>query len=203
MGICYIVGAGELSEELRVNEGDLVIAADGGFDHLKRMKIKPDVLIGDFDSISELPCGIEAVRYPVEKDETDAFLAYKLGAERGYREFVVLGGTGGRIDHTLANYSLMFYAKSENRSLTVIGSGTKAYAAVNEKKILIGKKGKGVSIFAFGGSASSVSIKGLKYEAEGITLKPEFPLGVSNSHTEVGEACVSVGDGALLIIEEL
>lgn len=203
MGVCYIVGAGDFSENITLRVGDFVIAADGGFDNLKKIGITPDLLIGDFDSISELPPGIETVRHPVEKDETDTFLAYKLGAERGYREFIVLGGTGGRIDHTLANYSLMFYAKRENNNLTVIGSGTRAHALVNEKRTLIGKKGKSVSVFAFGGDAFSVSIKGLKYEAENIVLRPEFALGVSNSYIKDGEAYVSVGNGALLVIEEV
>lgn len=202
MGTCYIVGAGEFSEKITLTDGDFVIAADGGFDNLKKIGITPDLLIGDFDSISELPQGTEAVRYPVEKDETDSFLAYKLGVERGYREFVLLGGTGGRIDHTLANYSLMFYARREGNSLSVVGSGTRAYAVVNEKKTLVGKRGCVVSVFAFGGKAFSVSIKGLKYEADNITLQPEFALGVSNSYINDGEAYVSVGDGALLVIEE-
>ena len=59
-----------------------------------------------------------------------------------------------------------------------------------------------MSVFAFGGKAFSVSIKGLKYEADNITLQPEFALGVSNSYINDGEAYVSVGDGALLVIEE-
>lgn len=203
MGVCYIVGAGEFSETLSPSASDLVIAADGGCDHLKRIGVTPDVLIGDLDSVEEVPCGIETVKHPVEKDETDSFLAYKLGAGRGYSEFVLLGGTGGRIDHTLANYALLLYAAREGNAVTLIGGGTRVRALVNGKIELFGEKGRGVSVFALGGEAKNVCIKGLKYEAESVNLKPEFPLGVSNSHSDSARGTVSVGDGALLIIEEL
>ena len=96
----------------------------------------------------------------------------------------------------------MFYARKEGNRVTVIGSGTRAYAALNEKVTLSGNRGRGVSVFAFGGAASGVCIKGLKYEAENITLIPEFALGVSNSYIKDGEAYVSVENGALLVIEE-
>ena len=73
---CYIVGAGELFGSFTPVDGDLVIAADGGYDNLLSLGITPSVIIGDLDSVrADLPRGIELIRHKVEKDETDAHLA--------------------------------------------------------------------------------------------------------------------------------
>jgi thiamine pyrophosphokinase len=69
----------------------------------------------------------------------------------------------------------------------------------NEQVFISGKVGDGISVFAFGGKARGVTLCGLKYTAEDITLTPEFALGVSNELTE-DECSISVSDGALLIM---
>ena len=69
----------------------------------------------------------------------------------------------------------------------------------NEKISVHGKSGATVSVFAFGGFASGVNVKGLKYEAKNVTLDPAASLGVSNSFTESGEGEISVESGALLV----
>ncbi len=200
-GICYIVGAGDFFGEIQKKDGDMLIAADGGYEKIKELGLVPDVLIGDFDSLSELPDNIKTIRHPVQKDETDMFLAYKMGAEIGYDRFALYGGVGGREDHTFANYCLLLKAKNENKHAVLFGNRTKVYIIKNEKIELFGDEGKTISVFPFGKDAEGVYIKGLKYEAENITLCSDFPLGVSNSFTK-NKACISVEKGALLIIEE-
>ena len=83
MGVCYIVGAGDFASPFAPKEDDLVIAADGGYDHLIKFGIRCDILLGDLDSIREVPKKIETVTFPVRKDETDSFLAYREGVRRG------------------------------------------------------------------------------------------------------------------------
>ena len=201
--ICYIVGAGDFNETFSAEKTDLVIAADGGYEKLIERGIRPDLLIGDLDSLGYEPDGVELIRHPVEKDETDTALAYRLGYERGYRKFLVFGGTGGRIDHTIANYCLLLRSCMEGAEMSLIGGGTRAFVIRDSEARLKGRCGATVSVFAFGGKACGVSIKGLRYSASDVTLTPEFPLGVSNSYTESGEGTVSVRDGALLVIEEI
>jgi hypothetical protein len=112
MGVCYLVGAGDFFTDININAGDIIIAADGGYDSLVSRGYVPSILIGDFDSItSAIPNGITTVKHPKEKDETDMFLAYLEGVRLGYTEFVMLGATGGRLDHTYANLALLLYAK--------------------------------------------------------------------------------------------
>ena len=200
--VCYIVGASDFKESFDVNANDLVIAADGGYDLLIKNGVAPNVVIGDLDSVKNMPTGVEIIRFPIEKDETDMHLAYRLGLERGYRNFAVFGGTGGRLDHTLANISLLFRAKLEGCEMRLIGSGCEIRAVREESVSLSGRPGSTVSVFAIGGNAEGVSVRGLKYEAENITLSESFALGVSNSFTETGRGSVSVKSGTLLVMTE-
>ena len=202
MGICYIVGAGECAALPRIEDGDFIIAADGGYDALLSMKIVPNVLVGDLDSIKNVPTGVEILRYKPEKDETDMHLAATLGMERGYREFKIYGGMGGRCDHTLANFSLLLFLAKRGCKASLVGVREDATVIFSGSETLpMAKRGKYFSVFAFGGEASSVTIKNARYEAENITLSPEFPLGVSNEFCDTPPT-VSVKDGAVLVIFE-
>lgn len=202
MEICYIVGAGSFTNPFVPDGNDFVIAADGGYDHLIRHGIRCDLLIGDLDSISNVPHDVEILRHPVEKDETDMHLAYLEGVRRGYVEFRIYGGTGGREDHTFANLSLLLYMRNRGHQGSVY-SDTGAYQVIkNEKITVFGETGCHLSAFAFGGEARGVTIQGLEYGCTDITLTPEFPLAVSNRFVGTrGE--VSVRDGTLLVMTEI
>ena len=203
MGICYIVGAGEFHGSLTPRKGDLVIAADGGYNALSARGIRCDVLLGDMDSIigvSDPEC--EVISFPVRKDETDAHLGYLEGVRRGYTDFYIYGGTGGRSDHTFANYSLLLYAKNRGHRMVLVGDRCEIFLIKNEDITLSGAPGAHLSVFAFCGTCEGVSITGAEYEAHDVTLTPEFPLGVSNAFGE-REARISVKSGALLIMREV
>ncbi|MCL2030840.1 MAG: thiamine diphosphokinase, partial [Oscillospiraceae bacterium] len=104
MKTCIIVGAGPLYGPVPAPAaGDFVIAADGGYSHLRRLGIRPDLVIGDFDSLPEKPEHPHRVELAREKDDTDMLQAVKYGLERGFRLFQLYGGTGGRVGPTLAN----------------------------------------------------------------------------------------------------
>ena len=202
MKTCYIVGAGDFGGGFVPDENDLVIAADGGYTSLKEKGIRCDLLIGDMDSIGSVPSGIEMLTHPVEKDETDTYLAYVEGKRRGYTHFEIYGGTGGRSDHTFANYCLLAQIKSDGCSARLNSDTEVAYVIKNEALRVYGKPKNTISVFAFGSVAKGVGIKGLYYELSGGVLYPEFPLGVSNSF--VGDSAeISVDDGTLLVIQEI
>ncbi len=202
MGICYIVGAGEFYHPFTPGAGDLVIAADGGYDHLKNFGIRCDLLIGDLDSIKEAPSDVELITHPKRKDETDTYLAYREGVKKGYTTFYIYGGTGGREDHTFANYCLLLGAKNENNSVFLFSEKAKVSLIKNESVTLYSSPGKTLSIFPFGSDASGVSILGAEYECESIPLKADFPLAVSNAFKD-GPVTVRVENGALLIMQEI
>lgn len=201
MGICYIVGAGEFYGSFERRDGDLIIAADGGYDTLKSLGITPDLLLGDMDSVSDRESTVESILFPVRKDETDSFLAYREGVKRGYTKFMLYGCVGGRDDHTFANYSLLIYGKERGHDLTIVGKECDISAIKNESVTVMRLPKKHLSLFAFGASARGVNISGAEYEAKDIMLTPEYPLGVSNRFTGA-EVTVRVDDGILILMVE-
>lgn len=197
-GLCYIIGAGEMFGAPSPKEGDFVIAADGGRSACEALGIKPDLLIGDFDS-SERPADAEnVIVLPREKDDTDMLAAVKEGLSLGYRGFAVYGGTGGRIDHTLANIQTLSFLISKGARGWLVGNGT-IITAISDGGVSFGKDYSGyISAFAAGGKARGVYEKGLKYALSDAVLEPDFPLGVSNEFTGE-ESAVSVGNGTLIL----
>ena len=200
MSKCYIIGAGDFAPFEDIREGDLIIAADGGMDHLKKCGITPHLFVGDMDSLtSSLPEGLPRITFPERKDYTDMHLSFLEGVARGYTEFEILGGTGGRSDHTFANISLLLAMANEGCHGRMIAGGEVYTVIKNESLTVRGEAGKYISVFALGGEARGVTIKGLDYEVEDVTLTPDFPLGVSNKF--IGKTAeISVKDGALLVI---
>lgn len=95
MGICYIVGAGEFGDGLPcLLTEDILIACDGGYAYCREKKLPVTLVVGDFDSLKYLPEHPDVVELKPEKDDTDTGWAVKEGWRRGYRDFVIYGGSG-------------------------------------------------------------------------------------------------------------
>ena len=199
MKTCVIFCAAEFDELIRpIKSGDLVIAADGGLRHTRKLGITPDVILGDFDSLGYAPVGANV--FPVEKDDTDAMLAVRRGLELGYRNFLLYGSLDGpRLDHTVANFQTLQFLCDHGAYGCLVGLHTMA-AVVKDGCLFVPAGCKGtVSVFCMGKDAHGVSLKGLYYPLEQGTLTAGFPLGVSNHFT--GEAAeISVTDGSLLVL---
>lgn len=199
MGICYIIGAGECkSLDFIKKENDLVICADGGLRYAEDFGIAPDITVGDFDSYGSHPVSVNVIKLPAEKDVTDTHYAVNTAFEKGYTSFRFYGMLGGRIDHTLANIQLLKLIKDKGGDGVLIGDDYDVFLVKNEKTVIKGKKGNYVSVFSYSEKSRGVTIKGLKYEVEDITLTDSNPLGVSNEFKEES-AAVEVEDGVLLI----
>ncbi len=200
MGICYIIAAGEMSQNFpKTEKDDIIIAADAGFLHLEKRGIDPDILIGDFDSM-DLPEGKQALVYPVRKDDTDTMLSVKLGFKKGYKEFVIYGGLGGeRTDHTVANIQTLAYIAQNGGRGTLVGNGERFTLICDSEVTLSSEKAKTFSVFAYGGVAEGVSISGSHYDVGNAQLSPFFPLGVSNKFKDA-QVKIKVKKGYLLIV---
>lgn len=199
-GICYIVGAGEIDEiNLEPDENDYVIAADAGYLYLPRLTAVADLLIGDFDSLPQKPKHPNIIEHPREKDQTDMALAIEEGLKRGYRTFVLLGGMGGRLDHTYANIQTLAYLASKKARGYLLGSGLAITVIRNGSIRFDGEKTGIVSVFCCGETAQGVTIRGLKYPLENAVLKNTLPIGVSNAF--IGEKSeISVLNGSLAVM---
>lgn len=199
---CYIVGAGERTNDvISTASGDLLIAADGGYTWLKELGLEPDVLVGDFDSLAEVPALSGVVRLPKEKDDTDTMFAVRLAMERGYHNFRIYGGAGGRFDHTLANLQILSWLARRGCGNTMYGTTWMASAITDGELCFPPEQTGMVSVFCQGDEAAGVYLEGLKYPLTNATLTCDYPLGVSNEFTG-GPSRVTVGKGTLLVVWE-
>lgn len=197
--VCHLVGAGDFfGFNTQISPDDTVIAVDGGYRVLKDKGITPDFVVGDFDSLGIVPDGENVTVLPSEKDVTDMFTAINLGMEKGCVWFHIYGGTGGRLDHTLANFQLLRYFAEKGVTLMIYGDGFVLTAVRNGGVTLIGEKGSYVSVFSLTDTSEGVGLKNLKYELENYTLTSSFPLGVSNEFTDK-TAEISVENGVLAV----
>ena len=203
-GICYIVGAMSLTPTLRPypTAEDYVIAADRGYDSLMAYGVVPDLAVGDFDSLGYQPDHPNVIQLPVEKDDTDMVFALRKGLELGYRRFLVLGGVGGRLEHTLANLQLLDWLTGQGGQGFLAGEKTVATAIRGPASLTFPAAMSGyLSAFCNSGTAEGVTLENLKFPLEHSTLTSSFPLGVSNQF--LGQSArVSVEKGSLLLIWE-
>ena len=198
-----------LSDSFLFHPDDFIICADAGYSHARTAGISPSVVIGDFDSCDyaeiekdlERPDfdGFQVIRVAEEKDDTDTMICLKYGIDQGFNDFFILGGLGGRLDHTIANLQTMCYAVEHQKSIWVLDGKNRATLR-NPGTLAIEKlDGYKISLFAFGESCEGVTISGVKYPLDKHLLKNDFPLGVSNEF--LGEkAEIGHSSGKLLII---
>ena len=181
-----------------IPDGALTIAADGGLSHTKALGIQPDVILGDFDSLGYVP--EDSRVFPVEKDDTDAMLAVRLGLDRGCDEFLLYGAMDGpRLDHTIANFQTLAFLAQHNARGWLIGKDYIATVASRETLSFAPNCTGILSCFCLGADITDLTLEGLHYPLKHGTLTAAFPLGVSNHF--VGEAArITVGDGLLLLL---
>lgn len=199
-GNCFIFGAGDFHGLLTVpTPNDFVIAADGGFRYLQTLRIDPDLVLGDFDSLGAPPEHPHVMRVPSEKDDTDMMLAIKTALSRGYRTIIIYGGLGGeRIDHTLANIQALQYAARRGARAYLVGDRTVITAIMNDTLHFTADFQGFISVFCGGSEARGVFLRGLKYPLTDAILTCDVPLGVSNEFCGV-PASVEVRDGVVIV----
>jgi thiamine pyrophosphokinase len=180
----------------------LTIAADSGFDLARKLKILPDLLVGDFDSLEpskELEDYPEKRirRYPRDKDETDAELGLQALWDMGIQRTVVAGGGGGRVDHLLALVSLF----EREKTPTLWYTAKELIQVVEGAHVVTECKGQTVSFFPLGGSVAGMRSSGLKWPLDGLEWN-RGDIGVSNVFTE-DPSTISVAQGRLLMVRSL
>ena len=181
--------------------GDCALCADGGWRLARQLGVKPDLVIGDFDSSVE-PADEATCRVPMEKDDSDTMLCLKRGLAMGFGDFLIVGGFGGRIDHTLANLQALHYAA--RRGVRVeMRDGLRWAAAVANGSLrvpadILGEGPAKLSVFALTDACQGVALRGTKYALEDGSLTNAFPLGLSNEFA-ADAAEIAVREGALLV----
>lgn len=196
---CLIFGAGEHFLPPRFEKDDFIIAADAGYDYLLGLNVRPDIVVGDFDSSDTLAPPDIAVRLPVEKDDTDMAAAIRLALDRGFKSLHIYGGTGGRIDHTLANIQCLADIACRGAQGFLYGKGS-VITALKDSRISFPPESRGiVSVFSHSDVSSGVYERGMKYPLNNAVLKNTRPLGVSNE-LKGDAADISVKSGTLIVV---
>ena len=198
---CVIFCAAECDGLARpIGQDAFVIAADGGLRHTQSLNITPNAVLGDFDSLGFCPEGANV--FPVEKDDTDAMLAVRLGLRRGCDEFLLYGSLDGpRLDHTVANFQTLQCLADHGAVGYLIGNTTMVTVVKNGKITFPAGCSGTISVFCMGPDAVGVTETGLFYGIEDGVFTSGFPLGVSN-HFTGKKAEISVKNGSLLVLWE-
>ena len=200
MSSCLIISGGDFSP-FTVPAGAFVIACDRGYAYAQSCGVRPDLVVGDFDSYSgELDPGIPVQKLPMEKDDTDTMSALRFALARGYQEITLVCALGGRLDHLLANLQSLAFAAARGASVRIESPDTEIRTLRNGSLRLPRREGYSLSVFAVDGVCRGLCIRGAKYTLEDAELRPDFPLGASNEWS-AEEAEITLREGTLLIVE--
>ncbi len=204
------VYADTLSEiSLSLSEGDFVIAADSGYLTAKRFSVKPDMLLGDLDSLGaenlsedELALMEKILVSPI-KDDTDTQLAVDTAIFRGAENIYIVGGLGGRLDHTLSSVFLLEYIAERGIGclMTDGRNRVRILRADGEKQSVAVAKGyKYLSLVSLTDVCCGVSVSGVYYPLDSVELTRKYSYAVSNEIT-ADHAEISLVEGVMLVIE--
>ncbi|MBQ7338040.1 MAG: thiamine diphosphokinase [Clostridia bacterium] len=190
----------------RPEAGDLLIAADAGLKNAQALGVRVSVVVGDFDSLGTRPKldpDVEIISVPAEKDETDTAIAVTLALERGADLIHIIGGLDGRLDHTLANLSLLERLESNGIHATIENGQNRVRYLRASSTLLARTKYRYISLIPIDPLLKGVEIEGCKYPLKNAKLT-RTSTGLSVSNEIVGNCClISVRKGAMYIVEAM
>ena len=159
---------------------DFIIAADNGYKTLKEANVKIDVAIGDFDSLGYVPEDVEVIKLNVEKDDTDTMSAVRYALDNGAYVITLVGGIGGRFDHTIANLQTLSFILSNGVFGKIIHEDNEIIGLLPGEYNIKKRKGYSMSLFSMSDEVTGLCESGVKYPLDNVVLTNRFPLGVSN-----------------------
>jgi thiamine pyrophosphokinase len=208
--VVVVGGDADRRDAVQLRGAELVIAADGGAHFLEACGRRPDVLVGDLDSVDPDLAerlegdGVAVERHPVDKDATDAELAIERALAGGASRITVIGAFAGeRLDHELGNLLLLADAGLARRTedLRMVRSGTMARAVHGPGSLDLEADVDGrVGLLPVGGDAEGVTTRGLRFALDAATLRLGRTRGLANEVVSV-PASVALESGVLLVIE--
>lgn len=210
-----IVTGGQIDDSfalkwINVINPDYIIASDYGMEFLRRVRITPDIIIGDFDSVGNetldffRQCkGIQWRGLNPVKDDTDTEAAVRLAIECGAGEITLLGATGSRLDHVLANIELLGIGLKENVPMTIVDAYNRIRMIDSDFTIRKDEQfGSYVSLIPYSMKVENVCLKGFKYELDDYCMEMYNSLGVSNEIV-ADEAVIRFSSGVLVVVESV
>lgn len=201
---CVIVGGAEIKDYNKIksylNNDDFYIYCDCGLKHSEKLKITPNLIVGDFDSYKKPETEIETIVLPREKDDTDTVFAIKEGINRGYDNFILIGVVGERLDHTLVNVSILNFLDSEGKKGKIIDDYSEMEIISNSPAFITDEYSY-FSLINMFGISEGVTIKNAKFAIENANITSEYQYATSNEVLKGKIAEVKVDNGKLLLIK--
>ena len=203
---CVLVGGAEIRryDDVRaaLREDDFFVYCDSGLKHREHIGAEPDLIVGDFDSYENPRMDVETIVLPCEKDDTDTFYAAKEMVRRGFEDFLLVGAIGARLDHTLANLSVLLM-------LDTAGKRAKAIDDFSEMEIVSPGTAAEIedsfpffSLLNITGTARGITIRNAKYPLDDGQIECDYQYAVSNEVLPGKTAEVSIKEGRLLLIKD-
>lgn len=187
-----------------LQERDYIICADGGTRHALALGIKPDLIIGDMDSIEKgqfqelRQAEVSMELFPHDKNETDLELALNHAIQLNPEQILIVAALGGRLDQTLANIALLTSSRLSQFQIRLDDGVEEIFFCRNQVQVH-GRSGEIVSLIPWGGVVSEVRTTSLRWALDKETLYPDKTRGISNEMT-ADAATISIGSGLLLVI---
>lgn len=206
--LCSIISGGDFSPIDGIEKSDFIIACDKGYKYALRSKIKPDLIVGDFDSCdvlskidfnyNNISNNSKIIKLNKEKDETDTMFAVKYAVEHGFDEIFFYCFLGGRFDHIIANIQAASYAMKKINHCKVFDEKNEIHFIRDYKMVIPKRKNYSLSLFSLSDCCTGVSINNVKYPLNNAILNNCFPIGISNEW--INDAEISVSSGILMIV---
>ncbi len=209
---CLIFGARPVAARMvqallaGFGQAPLVIAADAGWQQAQSCGLRPDVVVGDFDSAPPPPAAWQrgenparVLALPAEKDDTDLHFAARQALAARAGETVLLGVLGGRADHSLASLATLWFLCRQGIPARIADETAEIYALAPGGSLRLERKENVyLSVFPACGAATGVYETGVKYPLENACLTADHPLGVSNEFSAPA-AEIRCGQGGLFV----
>ena len=202
---CVIVGGADISNYDRIiahiKSDDFVIFCDSGLKHMEKLAVKPSLIVGDFDSHENPQLDIETIVLPCEKDDTDTVFAVKEAIKRGYKEFLMIGVVGARLDHTLGNVYILELLDEIGLNGRIIDDYSEM-ELVTQEPAYVEDSYAYFSLINITGIAKGITIENAKYLLKDGEIKCGYQYGVSNEVLRGNKAKIFVNEGKLLLIKD-
>ena len=216
---CIIAGGAEIRDYERMKEylraDDFIIYCDSGLRHMEGLGRQPSLIIGDFDSAERPDIDVETIVLPVAKDDTDTMHAVKVGIDRGFTDFLLLGVIGGRADHSLVNLYALFYLDSHGCRGMIADDYSEMEVISAHPEMINGRtvtvRGRAsvedrypfFSLINMTGTARGITIRNAKFPLENAEITSDYQYATSNEVLAGKTAEIIVGEGRLLLIKDL
>ncbi len=195
-----------LYDEIKSAGDPVIICADGAAQRLKKLDIVPDCIVGDMDSVEEDTLryfeakGSRIIRHPEDKDETDTQLALECAFEMHPEAIRIFGALGGRIDHALANISLLVMCAKRGIDTKIVDKDCELFA-IDRSCVINGREDETVSLIPLSSDVTGIELEGFRYPLSDGVMEIGRPYGVSNRLAGT-RGTISVKTGYLLVIRQ-